>query len=192
MQGVAPGAKWIAAVHVGPRADEGLSRADLQAAADSGCVRLTTGLETGSRRIARLMRKGTRLEATSRFLHEASAVGISCRCTMILGYPGERADDVHASTEFLDHHRGVIERVLLNRFQIMVGTSFHQALQRKPNRFRGVRVLMEDRASALIAHQYADSESFRYRKAVMRLFTAVHRINQKELATRALDFEGVM
>ena len=192
MQGVAPGAKWVSAIHVGVRPDEGLSSADLRAAADSGCVRLTTGLETGSQRMARLMRKGTRLESTSRFLHDATAVGISCRCTMILGYPGEMAEDLHASADFLDRHSEVIERVLLNRFQIMAGTSFHQALQRKPNRFKGIRILMEDRASALVAHQYLNAGRADYRNAAMRLFNAAHRINRKKLAERACDFEGVM
>ena len=142
--------------------------------------------------VTRLMRKGTRLETTSRFLHDATSVGISCRCTMILGYPGETVEDVHASADFLDRHHEVIERVMLNRFQIMVGTSFHRALQRKPNRFQGVRVMMEDQASALVAHEYLDSGQRHYRKAVMRLFSAAHRINQKSLTMRAQDFEGVM
>ena len=192
MQRVAPGAKWVSAIHVGVRPDEGLSREDLQAAADSGCVRLTTGLETGSQRIARLMRKGTRLESTSRFLHDAAAAGISCRCTMILGYPGETPDDVQASSDFVDSHAAVIERVLLNRFQIMAGTTFHQALLRKPTRFKGIRVMLENRAAALTAHQYLDAVRPDYQKAAMRLFNAVHRINRKELAARACDFEGVM
>ena len=192
MQSVAPEAKWVGAIHAGVRVDEGLSLADLQAAADSGCVRLTTGLESGSQRMTRLMRKGTRLETTSRFLHDATSVGISCRCTMILGYPGETVEDVHASADFLDRHHEVIERVMLNRFQIMVGTSVHRALQRKPNRFQGVRVMMEDQASALVTHEYLDSGQRHYRKAVMRLFSAAHRINQKSLTMRAQDFEGVM
>src|SRR5262249_22089678 len=54
MQTAAPGATWIAAVHVGSEAGggNGLTPDELAAVAASGCVRLTTGLETGSQRVA--------------------------------------------------------------------------------------------------------------------------------------------
>jgi radical SAM superfamily enzyme YgiQ (UPF0313 family) len=192
IQSVAPGATWIGAVHVGAEADNGLSRSELQAAADSGCVRLTTGLETGSQRMARLMRKGTRIESISRFLRDATDVGISCRCTMVLGYPGETAEDVHLSAEFLERHDGVIERVSLNRLQVVTGTRLHELLRRKPTRFPGVQIVSEDASSARVNHQYAETASPSHRKAVMRLLTAVHHINSKGLSGRAREFEGVM
>lgn len=191
-QEVAPGAQWIAAVHVGNEADTGLSESDLRAAAASGCVRLSTGLESGSQRIIDLMKKGTQLDSISAFLHNASAAGISCRCTMILGYPGETAADVHASAEFLEHHVEVIERVSLNRLQVIAGTTLHRSATRKSGRLAGFRIVSADSRTAQVEHRYDELETSSHRKAVMRLLTAVHRINIRELSPRAREFEGVM
>jgi radical SAM superfamily enzyme YgiQ (UPF0313 family) len=192
MQVVAPGGEWIGSVHVGMEDDNGLSETDLRNAAASGCVRLTTGLETGSQRIADLMKKGTRLDAISSFLQRASAAGISCRCTMLLGYPGETADDVHASAEFLAKHTLQIERVSLNRLQIIAGTTLHRSLKTAPHKFKGVTILQEDGAMAQVKHQNNVVGTVKHRSAVMHLLTEVHRINARELSLRAREFEGVM
>jgi hypothetical protein len=192
IQGVAPGAQWIAAVHAGNEPDTGLSLQDLRAASASGCVRLTTGLETGSQRVSKLMRKGTRLETISRFLHDASAAGISCRCTMILGYPGETAEDVVASADFLENHVRVIERVSLSRLQIIAGTDLHDRLRRNPARFPGIRIHDDNPAQAFVTHANAETGKRSYVRAVMRLLTAVNRINIRDLSPRARAFDGAM
>lgn len=170
----------------------GLTAEDLRAAADSGCVRLTTGLESGSQKVLDLMHKGTKLERTSRYLKDASAAGISCRCTMVLGYPGETAEDVAASTDFLHRHADVIERVSLNRFAIMTGTGFHRMLERNAADFPQITRLTVNHRSAHLDHHFTPSEQPEYRTAVMRLLEAVHLINRKDLRSRAATFEGVM
>lgn len=192
MQEAAPGAEWIGAVHVGPEADNGLSLSDMRAAASSGCVRLTTGLETGSQRLSTLMRKGTRVENISNFLHDASTAGISCRCTMVVGHPGEHPEDVHASASFLERHSQVIERVTINRLQLTAGTELHTILRDRTDRFRGVRIVREDAGTAHVEHDHPMIEQASHRRAVMRLLAAAHRINTKELSARAREFEGVM
>ncbi|MCU0863052.1 MAG: B12-binding domain-containing radical SAM protein [Planctomycetes bacterium] len=192
IQGIAPGSSWIAAIHAGPGADEGLSAADLQAAASSGCVRLTTGLESGSQRLLEAMKKGTRLERTSELLRTASRAGISMRCTMIIGHHDERAADVHASAEFLAAHHEAIERVSLNRLQLMTGTALHRAVQRHPDRFAGVRVVGERPDLAQVECADPVMHDRDHRRAVMRLLGEVHRINRRPLSPRARAFEGVM
>jgi anaerobic magnesium-protoporphyrin IX monomethyl ester cyclase len=192
IQETAPGAKWIGAVHAGTEADNGLTDADLREAARSGCTRLTTGLETGSQRVADLMKKGTRQEGIAAFLDSAARADISCRCTMILGYPGETAEDVHASADFLAAHRRTIERVSLNRLQVITGTTLHRALIRKPERFGSFRIVHEDPAMALASHRDDLAGTEAHRKAVMRLLTEVHRINERPLSPRAREFDGVM
>jgi radical SAM superfamily enzyme YgiQ (UPF0313 family) len=192
MQTAAPGGQWIGAVHVGMEADNGLSDADLRNAAASGCARLTTGLESGSQRLLDLMKKGTRLDTVSAFLQGASSAGISCRCTMILGYPGESAEDVHASADFLSRHAREIERVSLNRLQLISGTGLHRAIVRAPHKFAGVRIVHEDGAMAQVEHRNDTLGTAPHRKAVMRLLGEVHRINSRALSPRAREFEGVM
>lgn len=191
VQATVPGAEWIGAVHVNT-GDNGLGADELREVAASGCVRLTTGLETGSQHVGDLMKKGTRREAVGRFLHDATAAGISTRCTMITGYPGERAQDVRASAAFLEEHHDAIERVSLNRLNIVMGTTLHRRLQAHPARFPSVMLLAQDAAMAQVEHHNRETQSAEHRRAMERLLTAVHRINRRGLLQRAREFEGVM
>ncbi|MBC7481109.1 MAG: radical SAM protein [Rhizobacter sp.] len=192
IQGAAPGSEWIGAVHVGMESDNGLSSEDLRAAAKSGCRRLTTGLESGSQRVSDLMKKGTRLNAISAFLQDSASAGISTRCTMILGFPGETAHDVHASADFLAKHASEIERVSLNRLQVITGTTLHRELKRAPAKFKGFSIVHEDNAMAQVEHRNETIGTASHRKGVMRLLAEVHRINSRELSPSAREFEGVM
>lgn len=192
MQETVPGGRWIGAVHAGTEADNGLSASDLRDAAGAGCARLTTGLESGSQRVADAMKKGTRLDTVAAFLQNAAAAGISTRCTMILGYPRETAEDVHASADFLAGHSREIERVSINRLQVVTGTELHHALKRSPQKFAPFDLVQEDGATAQVEHRDDVVGTRPHRKAVMRLLTEVHRINARELSPRAREFEGVM
>lgn len=187
-----PASEWIGAVHAGTELDNGLSEADLRRAAASGCRRLTTGLESGSQRVVDLMKKGARLDAISAFLHASAAAGISSRCTMISGYPGETAEDVNASADFLARHSRVIERVSLNRLQIITGTGLHRALKRSPAKFKGFSIGHEHHHIAQVEHRNEAVGSTAHRKSMMRLLTEVHRINSRPLSASAREFEGVM
>lgn len=189
---VLPDAKWIAAVHVGAREENGLSREELEQARASGMVRVTTGLESGSQRVLDAMGKGTDLATTRRFLRDASKAGISVRTTMILGFPGEEAADLDASTAFLWEHEQYIERVSLNRFEVMTGTRFARQLDNKPDLFPQITQLTVHHQVAQISHHYRPTESRTYRRAVSRLLQVVHRINRRPLNEAAREFEGVM
>ena len=192
IQGVAPGAKWIAAVHAGKEVDNGLSARDLKDAAKAGCVRLTTGLETGSQTLSNLMKKGTKVETIAHLLENATTAGISTRCTMVLGFPGETVDDVHASADFLSKHGSSIERISLNRLSLIMGTTLHRSAQRKPARVTGIEILREQPSHATVSHRNTAMHSPAHRKATFRLLTEAHRINSKQLSSHARDFDGVM
>lgn len=187
----APGAAWVGAVHVG-RDEEGLDETTLRAAKAAGLARLTTGLESGSQRVLDAMAKGASVEKTGAFLIAASNAGISVRTTMILGYPGELARDVETSAAFLETHTGHIDRVTLNRFNIVDGTRIQKQITEHPQRFPGQVDLTINRRLASISHHNALASEPAYRKAVTRLLAAAHRINRKPLRDRAADFSGVM
>ena len=192
IQKVAPGSKWIGAVHVGARGDDGLSLEDLKRARAAGMVRITTGLEGGSQAVLDKMAKGTDLEITSQFLHDAKAADLSVQTTMMTGYPGETADDVNLTTKFLQDHQTEIERVKMNRFQIMSGTLFARQLEKSPQKFPQVTDVKSDHRNAQMSHHYTETEKGEYKKAVSRLLKMVHTINRKPLNSAASDFDGVM
>ncbi len=192
MQIVAPGSTWIAAVHVHEDPDNGLSAEDLRAAAASGCVRLSTGLESGSQRVLDLMHKGTRIESVARFLSDATAAGISTRCTMITGFPGETARDVDLSAAFLREHSVNLERISLNRLVIVQGTGLQRMWQRSAADYPDLQHGAKNLSLAVLDHRLSTNNEPSYRAAVLRLLEAVHSVNRKPLNERAREFEGVM
>lgn len=192
MPGRLPAARWVAAVHIGGEREEGLSAEELGAARAAGCVRLTTGLESGSQRMLDLMYKGTDLARTSRFLHDAHDAGISVRTTMIIGYPGEETKDLLQTASFLERHAGQIERVTLNRLQVVPGTRLAAEVRRRPDAYPAVADLTVNGRSATMRHYNAAARSAGYRRAVQRVVAAAHRINRMPLDDSARAFEGVM
>ena len=188
----ASGTQWIGSVHVESGGPNGLDRINLRRAAESGCMRLTTGLESGSQRILDSLAKGTDLAATSRFLQDSHAAGISNRVTMIHGAPGETACDVDQSTQFLTEHRGVIDRVNLGRFQLMIGPTILRRHDEDPKRFADMIVTDRDPLMATAEHQMARKDLRAYMMATQRLLKAVHHINRKDLPERSRAFDGVM
>lgn len=192
----APGCRWIGAVHVDAegrhRPANGLTEEELKRASESGCVRLTTGLESGSQRVLNEMKKGSKLEVTSQFLERAARSQISVRCTVIVGYPGESTHDARETAHFLKRHYGHVERVSLNRFQIITGTSIHRALEKRPSIFDGIKVLTDNPSMAEVTHQDTSHHRRGYRRAVFGILKQVHRINRKAVLSRASEFEGVM
>lgn len=187
-----PDASWVASVHIGTGRDEGLSEEELRAARQAGMVRMTTGLESGSQRVLNLMHKGTRIERTERALRAAHAAGISVRVTMITGYPGETEEDVRETSAFIRRLSGVLDRVVLNRFQIITGSPFHRALEHQPKAGAGMTQLTYNHGQAQISHHYTQTERRAYRAAIHELIRVVHRINRRPLASPSRAFEGVM
>jgi len=184
--------RWIGSVHVGVDQPNGLDLASLKRAHRSGAVRLTTGLESGSQRILDRWAKGTKLDVTSRFLHDAAEAGISTRVTMIHGAPDERAEDVLASADFLCQHEHLIDRVSLNRFQYMIGPTFQRRHDEKPLRNPSIIVGARDSRMATAEHRMVNSSTRQYFLATHRLLGKVHEINRKKLPDRASAFDGVM
>jgi anaerobic magnesium-protoporphyrin IX monomethyl ester cyclase len=191
MRTIVPEANWICAVHVGSEKPNGLDSATLRQASAAGLVRITTGLESGSQRMLDAMKKGTDLETNSRFLIEASAVGISVRVTMIHGYPGEDARDVYETAEYLERYSAVIDRVMLNRFQIILGPTFMRQYEHDSSRYPDIRAVKRSPKMATATHQYA-RRSIEYVRATQQLLSVVHQINRKPLHKYAAQFEGVM
>ncbi len=185
-------ARWTASVHVGLEVENGLSLDELRAARAAGLVRMTTGVESGSQRVLNAMGKGTNLARTSRFIKDAYAAGISLRTTIIVGYPGETAEDVQKTTAFLEAHAAQIERVMVNRFSIMPGTRFHQRLQRDPKAYPSLEFGAMDTKNAVIGHHDAAVRTSGYQASVWHLLGVSNRINRKFMSERARVFEGVL
>lgn len=187
-----PGGRWIGTVHVQAQGESGLTRDELYAAARAGLTRISFGLETGSQRLNETMAKGTSIKRISRFLADAHGAGISVRATAMLGYPGETADDIDQTVRFLELHQPFLDRIRMNRFTPLPGTSFQALYERKPERFPGITDLRWDFRLRRGKYRYVPASQRAYRKAKKRLLQTVYRINRRPLRPGAEAFDGLL
>lgn len=187
-----PDARWIASVHVGPEEQNGLTATEMQAAFAAGLRRVTFGMESASQRLLDAMDKGTQLDRNTEFLRAADEAGISVRCTVMQGYPGEEAEDLRLTAAYLREHGQWLDRVRINRFNVLVGTRFATEYAREPERFPGLVDLQWEYRYARSSYEYLPSRKPEYQAAMRDLFAAVHRINRRPLKEVARAFDGVM
>lgn len=192
IQTAAPGAQWIGTVHVDQRKDNGLSPADLKAASRSGMRRINYGLESGSQRLLDLMKKGASVEGNSAFARHAHEAGLSVRCSMFRGFPGETPDDVEQTTSFLQEHMRYIDRINFCDFSVPEETPIWRSLMDGGEEYPGIRVLNRDATKARVDYVNLDARSPAYRKAKARLLGVVHAINRRPLRPEAQMFDRLM
>lgn len=189
-QDVVPGAQWIGTVHVDTRVDNGLSRTELRMAAVSGMRRVSFGLESGSQRMLDLMNKGSTVEANSMFIRHAFEAGISVRCTMFKGYPGETADDLDRTARFLEDHVGYIDRIRFNDFSILEDTPIWNEVLR--DRVADIEARGGQGRLGRTPYVNRSAQGVDYRRAKARVLEAVHSINRRHLKPGAQMFDGMM
>lgn len=192
IQTEAPGAQWVGTVHVDTRKDNGLSRTDLHAAVNSGMRRISFGLESGSQRVLDAMNKGCSVEANSAFIRHAHEAGLSVRCTMFRGFPGETAQDLIKSACFLEEHSEYIDRIRFNELAILEGTPLYRDTTGESNRFVQLRVIKNEERNANIRYVNTVAEDRLYRSAMRRVLAAVYKINRRPVRESARAFDGVM
>ena len=138
------------------------------------------------------MAKGTQVERNQQFVHEAYRAGLSVRCSMMLGYPGETSDDLQLTQRFLDSHLDEFDRVRPARFKAIPGTRFETLYNNKPARFNGIDVINWDHKFARAAYEYKPAIDKHYRRAKREILGLVHQINRKPLRDGAVQFDGLM
>lgn len=184
------GAEWLGTVHVDQRSDNGLSRSDLEAAVEGGMRRISFGLESGSQRLLDAMKKGCLVERNSQFIKDAYAAGLSIRCTMFKGFPGETEEDMSATADFLEEHGPYLDRVRFNDFTLHTGTPIWRALQETSDVQVSITGFQHERARA--SYRYHAERTRAYRQAKRRALAAVFEINRRQLRGAARQFDGLM
>ncbi|WP_395670275.1 B12-binding domain-containing radical SAM protein [Phenylobacterium sp.] len=187
-----PGAQWIGTVHVDQRADNGLSQRDLQAAVKSGMRRVSFGLESGSQRMLDLFDKGCTVERNAEFIRTAHDAGLSIRCTMFSGYPGETAHDLDLTSEFLSRHGPFIDRVRFNAFSLHQGTIIYDRLHRDSTDFPEIKLGDPNARFGRRGFVNEGERPLSYRRARTRVLNAVYAINSREIRSSAREFDGLM
>jgi len=192
IQTVVPGARWIATVHVNHQGDNGLDQQTLIAAKQSGLTRISFGLESGSQRLLDSMKKGTKVEEAGAFLKQAYDAGISVRTSMMQGFPGETAEDLRLTVDFIQAHEQYLDRIRLSRFKPLPDTPFDRLYQKQPERFPYLKHFKWDYKLARGLYQYLPPRDREYRQQKNQLLKLVYQINSKPLRNDAHQFNGMM
>jgi len=191
-QQIAPGGRWIATVHVDGQKENGLDYETLQAAKAAGLTRISFGLESASQTLTQRMAKGTTVERNQQFIQDAWRAGLSLRCSMILGYPGETYNDLSLTRDFLQHNQDNFDRIRPARFKAIPGTPFEKLYQGNPSRFEGLGTVDWNHRYARATYKYSAATDPNYRQAKRDILQIIHQINRKPLRDDAIQFDGLM
>jgi anaerobic magnesium-protoporphyrin IX monomethyl ester cyclase len=94
----------------------------LKLMSDAGCQAICVGVEAGSDRVLKAMQKGTTTEQNSIALNRVHQAGMSARCSIMVGNPGETWADVEALIKFVERHRHVVTDWILSSYVPLPGT----------------------------------------------------------------------
>ncbi|WP_252257612.1 B12-binding domain-containing radical SAM protein [Erythrobacter aurantius] len=183
------GAEWVGTVHVDQRKDNGLSARDLKAAVDGGMRRISFGLESGSQRILDAANKGCTVEANRQFIRDAHQAGLSVRATMFKGFPGETAEDMEETANFLEENAAYLDRVRFNDFSLLPDTPIWNDVR---NSRTPLDIIRLDTQRGRAIYRNRDARSKDYRRAKRRALNAVYAINKRPLRDAARQFDGLM
>ncbi|MBN1577149.1 MAG: radical SAM protein [Chitinispirillaceae bacterium] len=94
---IIPRKGWVCNLRVNAGCDSDAFRSMKSA----GCVGVTVGIESGSDKVLKLMRKGTTVEMTAKFFRNAKAAGLRCSGTFMMGNEGENEADLKETIDFV-------------------------------------------------------------------------------------------
>jgi radical SAM superfamily enzyme YgiQ (UPF0313 family) len=98
--------------------------------AAAGCIEVKYGMESGSERLLKAMRKNTTREQIKRAVAAAADAGIQAKVFVIHGYPGENAETTDETMSLLADLGTALTRVSLFRFVPLPGTQVYAQADR--------------------------------------------------------------
>ncbi len=111
--------KWEAQIAIRPDMPENL----FEKIKKSGCYHLFVGLESGSDRTLRYMKKGYTSKEAIDFFTKLKSNKLSFGVSMIMGFPGESKEDYYESLEFVIKNKDLISKIeQVNPFLYYEGT----------------------------------------------------------------------
>ncbi|MDI5969372.1 radical SAM protein [Streptomyces sp. SL13] len=94
--------------------------------ARSGCIEIKYGMESGSERLLKAMRKNTKREQIKRAVQMTNDAGIAAKVFVIHGFPGEDTETTEETVSLLEELGAAVARVSLFRFVPLPGTEVYE------------------------------------------------------------------
>lgn len=120
-----PGAPWYGFVRIAPPLDDvGFCRR----LAESGCVMLKIGLESGNQAVLDRLEKGVTLDMAAKVLDNLRRAGIGAYAYLLFGTPAEDEASAHDTLSFTVEQSGNIDFLNLAIFNLPLGSPDAQGL----------------------------------------------------------------
>ncbi|HLD28849.1 MAG TPA: radical SAM protein [bacterium] len=103
--------QWVANAVITPR----LTYDALTLMKRAGCKKLIFGIESGSERVLKKMRKAYKPAVARKVLKDAWKAGIAVTCNFMFGFPGETEEDFNQTLRFVGDVGEYLERVYPSR-----------------------------------------------------------------------------
>jgi len=114
------------------RAIPKMTRETLDLMGRAGCSMITYGVDSGSDRILRDMRKATRSDLMARIMEDTERAGIAASVNVILGYPSETQEDREQTVDFLFRINAHVVKANLLPFFFKANTPVNEERDRYP------------------------------------------------------------
>lgn len=121
-----------------------LDRDTLDQMFNAGCRMLRFGVESGSPKIVRSMRKGFTVDECQRVLKNSHDAGMWNHVNFILGYPGENEHDIDETRDFFLRNAENIDSVRINPYILHKDSVIYE----NPNKY-GIKIIEEDLDQAI-------------------------------------------
>jgi len=77
-----------------------LDKEMIKSMSEAGCYQITFSVESGSEKSLKFMKKNVKLDRVKPLVDYSKKLGISCHSTFVLGFPGEKKEDIQKSFDF--------------------------------------------------------------------------------------------
>ncbi|MFC1596158.1 radical SAM protein [Candidatus Margulisiibacteriota bacterium] len=133
--------------------------------AETGCISVTFGIESMSKRIIRMMNKMQAPDDVLPVLEAFNKVEIPVKANFIIGFPGETEAEAEETVDFIRRHKHLYTDLSIQEFKLEENTDIFQ----NPDKFGIINIDKEDKYS------YGINERYGYK------FEAINGMDQKEI-----------
>ena len=121
---------------------------------DAGCRFMYLSPETGSQKIADLMRKGVNIGAARKAFENVHSAGITASAWFIFGFPMETRDDTEETFKFIESIDPLAEEIIFSPFGLGINTPIYK----NPEKF-GIKEI-EERKGRMYCYYTPENQEF--------------------------------
>ena len=140
-----------------------VDRGILQKMKDAGCDSLMFGIETGSDRILRMIRKPQHADQSREVLRLTKEAGLETSVSLMTGYPHETEKDIQKSLDFFHDCKKYIDYCVVRTFTLIYGTDMYN----NPENY-GITNLKPMESRYMFTFDEIDGMKWRRKKATQR------------------------